>query len=1197
MRKLEKRPEESHSAHSSMKDAPVTEGVKREALRAAVIGGLVMLGFECVKMDLIPQIHMWASHLLTIVFSALMAGGTGYLVLERQGLMRRSSQAIEERYRLLFERSAAGAYLATREGKILDCNLSFCRMLGYSAREEIIGASLDRFYASRADVGIFLSYVRKGEALDNEENCLVRKDGSAIWVIHSAVLADGEQMKDAIIRGTLTDITERREAERKEQSLAAIVRCSSYAMISLDRNGIIESWNRGAENLFGYTPEEVLGRSVGILSSADSEHFKEAMETVKREGSVLEVEATRARKDGKLIDVTLSLSPITNTSKECIGFAGILRDIGDRKRAEQALRVSEMQYRLLFEGNPVPMWIHDPETLCLLAVNEAAVRQYGYAEAELLSMTVSQIRSIRASDPEQAADPSVRNQELHAELHCTKDGSLLDVEAISHDLPFRGKNAVLVAASDVTERTRAKKLIEEREKMYRALFEDSPDAYWLMDEKGHLDCNAAALKMFGYSKKTDVTNPADISPPLQPDGTPSSIAVGKKIMAAIQNGAERFEWLHQRKNGEVFYADVSLAELKLNDRQSLLACVRDISERKKSEAALEFKTALLEAQSETTIDGILVVDETGRIVLSNRQFIAQFGLPLEMINALEDYPVLHHVMNLVVDADTFIQRVKYLYRHRYEKGMDELQLKDGRTFDRYSAPLIDSKGLYRGRIWYFRDITDRKAAEARIQHQAFYDTLTDLPNRALLKDRLAMALANGRRGGRKVAVLFLDLDHFKLINDSLGHSLGDFLLKDVAERLKTCVRDQDTVARVGGDEFVIALSSLEDITDATLTAARIVEALGKRFEVEGHSLSTSCSVGISLFPDHGTDGETLIKYADQAMSKAKSNGRNGFHLYSEDLNRRAVAQLNLDNALHRALERKEFYVVYQPQMEIATRRITGFEALIRWKHSKLGLVPPNEFIPIAERNGLILPIGEWVLRSVCAQAAKWYKDGLLDVPVAVNVSAVQFRQQGFCELIKAVLLETGLPPQYLELELTESLLLSNADVMFSVLQRVRELGVKLSIDDFGTGYSSLSYLKHFRVNKLKIDRSFIQDISTNFDDRAIATAIIGMAKSLNLLVIAEGVEDEVQISILRELQCEQIQGYYFSKPLSASETSTLLRHNRAQGVWDGRGHSVMANSQNRPTESSVDDVCELDSSLETPEERSWDLPLKSQSIQ
>jgi diguanylate cyclase (GGDEF)-like protein/PAS domain S-box-containing protein len=451
---------------------------------------------------------------------------------------------------------------------------------------------------------------------------------------------------------------------------------------------------------------------------------------------------------------------------------------------------------------------------------------------------------------------------------------------------------------------------------------------------------------------------------------------------------------------------------------------------------------------------------------------------------------------------------------------------------------VDGKvALHEGTL---EDITDRKAAENEVKVLAYCDVLTGLPNRSLLLDRLGKALASSRRRKEAVALLFLDLDRFKVINDSLGHSFGDLLLREVAYRLKRQTREQDTVARIGGDEFIMVLTGIKDMTDAAVAAQRVMDAMIAEFVIEGRSFSVNCSMGVSIFPQHGLDSETLIQNADAAMYSAKESGRNRFTFFSEEMNDQVVQRLTLEQGLRAALDRNEFFLMYQPQMNIATGAIVGLEALIRWKHPELGLVPPDRFIRIAEHSGLIAPIGAWVLRTACAQARKWQEEGICALTVAVNVSAVQFRQPGFQELVASVLSETLLPCQYLELELTESLLLSNADMTSSVLKELKGMGLKLSIDDFGTGYSSLSYLKQFPFDKLKIDRSFIREVAVNADDAAITTAIIRMAKSLGLKVIAEGVENEAQMSFLRALRCDEIQGYYFSKPLTADEVSAKL---------------------------------------------------------
>jgi diguanylate cyclase (GGDEF)-like protein len=418
-----------------------------------------------------------------------------------------------------------------------------------------------------------------------------------------------------------------------------------------------------------------------------------------------------------------------------------------------------------------------------------------------------------------------------------------------------------------------------------------------------------------------------------------------------------------------------------------------------------------------------------------------------------------------------------------------------------------------------------------------------------LQDRLAKALASAKRHKDKVGVLFLDLDRFKNINDSLGHSQGDLLLQELAIRLQTWAREQDTVARLGGDEFIVVLSSIKEAADAAVAAERVAHSISKEFNLRGRVLNITCSIGISMYPDHGEDPETLIKNADAAMYCSKEGGRNTFRYFTKEMNTEVLERLTLESSLHTALEKQQLYLMYQPQIDVATGRITCCEALVRWQHPDHGLVPPDRFIGIAENSGMIVPIGEWVLRTACAQAKVWQQEKDKAVPVAVNVSAVQFRQEGFCDMIKAALQDTGLDPRYLELELTESLLLSNEDVMFEVLGELQKMGVKLAIDDFGTGYSSLNYLKRIPVTKLKIDRTFIQDLAEGSDDAAITTAIINMAKCLKLKVTAEGVERQAQLSQLRKYGCDEAQGYFFGQPLSATEvTKELIEHTPAMQV-------------------------------------------------
>jgi diguanylate cyclase (GGDEF)-like protein/PAS domain S-box-containing protein len=616
--------------------------------------------------------------------------------------------------------------------------------------------------------------------------------------------------------------------------------------------------------------------------------------------------------------------------------------------------------------------------------------------------------------------------------------------------------------------------------------------------------------------------------------------MGDGIQAAIEEkrdyGLEfRVVWpdgsVHwQAAKGRAFYDETG--------RTTRMAGISmDIDQRKHAEERLDFQVAALEAAA----NAIVITDFHGAIVWVNHAFTTMTGYSKEEV--LGKNP---RMLKSGEQTESYYANLwSTISSGRVWKGDIVNRRKDGTTYteEMTITPVTRDVGNPANRYFIAikQDITQRKATEKQVQFLAYYDALTGLPNRTLLQDRLSKALAGARRQRSKVALLFFDLDGFKIINDSLGHSVGDLLLQEVAERLKKWAREQDTVARLGGDEFLIMLTHVKDAADAAVAAERLMDAMTAEFLVQGRSLSIGCSVGISIFPEHGADGETLIKNADAAMYSAKENGRNRFQFFTDDMNAEVVERLTLENSLRLALDRRELFLMYQPQMDIASGRITGLEALLRWQHPELGLVPPDKFIRIAENSGLILPIGEWVLRTACSQARTWQDQGLPAVTMAVNVSAIQFRQEGFCELIGKVLEETGLAPQYLELELTESLLLANADVNLSVVRELKAMGLTLAIDDFGTGYSSFSYLRQFRVSKLKIDRVFIRDVALNPDDATITTAIISMAKSLRLKVIAEGVENEAQMSFLRAHQCDEIQGYYFSKPLSVDKVAAKLR--------------------------------------------------------
>lgn len=457
-----------------------------------------------------------------------------------------------------------------------------------------------------------------------------------------------------------------------------------------------------------------------------------------------------------------------------------------------------------------------------------------------------------------------------------------------------------------------------------------------------------------------------------------------------------------------------------------------------------------------------------------------------------------------------------------------------------AAPIHDRGGQVTGAVMVFHDVSAVRAAALRMSYLAQHDSLTDLPNRLLLSDRLTQSISLAERSRQKVGMLFLDLDGFKHVNDCLGHTVGDRLLQSVAQCLRSCVRSSDTVSRLGGDEFVIMLSQITHARDAACIADKVLQAIRETRHLSEHALHLTASIGIVSYPDDGADAETLLKNADFAMYQAKDAGRDNYQFFKPDLNLRAIARQSLQGSLRLALQHQEFSLHYQPKVSLQTGAICGVEALIRWRRPQTGLIPPAQFIPVAEECGLIVPIGRWVLREACRQARAWQDAGIAPLTIAVNVSSVELRAKGFIAGLRAILAETGFEPDRLELELTETFLMQDSLSTAAVLEAIRNLGVRLALDDFGTGFSCLSYLKRFAIDTLKIDRSFVRDLGMDEENSGIVNAVISMGKSLNMRVVAEGVETREQLECLQEHSCPEGQGYYFAYPMAAGELTQLV---------------------------------------------------------
>lgn len=554
--------------------------------------------------------------------------------------------------------------------------------------------------------------------------------------------------------------------------------------------------------------------------------------------------------------------------------------------------------------------------------------------------------------------------------------------------------------------------------------------------------------------------------------------------------------------------------------------------------SLQHSLSLIKATLESSNDGILVLSNEGKVIEHNQKLLNLWGIPDNIIESKEENILLEFMQKQLINPDNFLKKIKTTPVLPNVFDIEVIHFKDGRVYECFTQPQI-LKGKIVGRVINFHDITKRARLEKELQYLATHDPLTKLPNRYVLIEKIRELIKSSKDTKKGFAILFCDLDRFKLINDSLSHAAGDEILKNIASRLNNTIFDSELLVRIGGDEFVIIIPQTNDTAYIINRANKILNAFSKPFNISDRHIELTASLGISLYPEHGTTTELLMHNADAAMYHAKEKGTNNFQFYNKEMTKHFIEQLDMEIQLREALENNEFFLCYQPQYEIDSKKMVAAEALIRWNHPEHGILLPIDFIPAAEKNGLIIPIGEWVIRTACAQNKKWQDEGLAPIRVAVNVTSKQFNQQQVVTTIKNVLQETKLEPQYLEIELTESTILSCIDVLESV-KALKELGVYIAVDDFGTGYSSLDYLRKLPLNRLKIDSSFIQRINVDDKDEVLVRSFITIAKNLHLEVLAEGVENDQQLKFLKEQECNEIQGYYLSKPLSEKELKNLL---------------------------------------------------------
>ena len=1041
----------------------------------------------------------------------------------------------ERKYRMLFNSASIGLAQIAVDGRIIEANMPFCKLLGYS-RGELLGQSWNALlHPGELAAGNELHrQVLAGELSSaSRETRLLRKEGTSLWVnLNLSSTKHGGAHAPSVLLAA-EDISERRSVQESLRRIASdLVRSKS-----LSPSGSWK-WDLRSGKL-------VLSKTLrSLLQIPPSQHaisIDDALERIHPQDRPAvrdRIEAARAGKPGE-IECRLRLpdgsQPTVVASGEAfrrdgrgrpLVILGLLQDV-------TSLRASEQRFRELFDNAGDGIFIIDRDGI-LQDVNQSGCRMLAYAPHELAGKPL--LGLMAQSEAAHAARTCLRQDASQIEAAewtlCRKDGSLLYAEVSERILPDGRR---MVFAHDIGERLRTRTVLEKSAESIRDLYENAPCGYYSVDMGDTIvRINNTQLEWMGYSRD-ELVGKRRMAELQTPDSRARYL---KGFARLVRSGVVRdLELEIVRKDGSIMPALMSASAVYDEQgrfaisRASLLDSSEAAQARKKlRQAAIVF---------EHTKDAIVITDAGGKIVAVNRAFSDITGYrPDEVLG--KNPSVLQSGRQ---DAE--------FYRHMWEelatRGNWQGQIWDRRksgdlfpTWQTITA-VKDEFGKVSDYISVFSDITSIKQTEEQLLKLAYHDPLTGLPNRLLFNDRFGQALEYGKRHKTCVALLLLDLDRFKLINDTLGHAAGDQLLQVIARRLRRTMRSEDTVARLGGDEFAIVMHGIDSEDDAAALAGKVLQAVAQPVALGDQILNMSASVGISMFPQDATDKESLAKYADIAMYGAKDKGKNGFEFYTRDMTARANEVLSIDRGLRGALLHHQLEVLYQPQVDLAGDRIVSMEALLRWRHPQEGLRMPDRFIPVAEETSLIEEIGEWVFDTVCNQLRAWSEQGLPPIRVAINLSARELRRPGFARAVQHKLKGGGGFAGFgLDIEVTETTL-QTGDQVAQALRELKAMGFRIAIDDFGTGYSSLHSLKHLPADILKIDRSFVRGIPHDHDDKAIASAIIAMGHSLGMSVLAEGIETVEQLAFLRERDCDAAQGFLFSVPLTALECSQLLR--------------------------------------------------------
>jgi diguanylate cyclase (GGDEF)-like protein/PAS domain S-box-containing protein len=956
------------------------------------------------------------------------------------------------------------------------------------------------------------------------------------------------------------NVTERKQMEQSVQQNQKRLRDlidglgpSMFVGLMTPQGTLIEA-NLPALAAAGLKPEDVLGKPFEqtywwAYSPEVQQRLREAITRAAR-GEASRYDAQVHGAEGHLIDIDFSLQPVRDATGEVVFLVPSASVITERKRTENALRESNEKFQVLADNITDAFWIRSPDMLDIQYLSPAFERIWGRSVESLCAKPSSWVDLIFPEDRGRVLSVftalTEQTRSVDVEYRIVRpDGELRWVR--TRGFQVRDSSDKLLRLSgivtDVTEPHHAAEALQRSLEEFRTLAEAMPQIVWITrPDGGNVYFNQHWMDYTGLSLEESLGHGWNRS--FHPDDLRRARDAWQHAMAT--QGSYTIECRLRRADGA--YRWWLVHGVPQRDASGVIlkwfGTCTDIHDLKVIEEALFTEKERAQVTLNSIGDAVICTDASGNITFLNLVAENMTGWSREEAAGRPTADVLR-----IVDATS------------RETVADPMDMAVGRNQtahlpsncilirrDGFEIPIEDSvaaihdrEGLATGAVIVFRDVSGTRTMAVQMAHAAQHDFLTGLPNRMLFNDRVNQAIALAPRHMKKVAVLFLDLDGFKHINDSLGHPIGDRLLQSIAKRLVDCVRSSDTVSRQGGDEFVILLSEMEESEDAAITSRRILKDVAEPHNIDPHDLHVTSSIGVSVYPDDGLDAETLIKNADTAMYQAKENGRQSYQFFTSVMNVRAVERQSIEVNLRRALERNEFSLQYQPKINLRTGQISGAEALIRWTHPIRGPISPAQFIPVAEDCGLILPIGQWVLREACKQARVWADSGLPLGTMAVNISSMEFRDDNFLESVFAALQDSGLDPRCLELELTESVLMKRAESAASVLKTLRASGVTIAVDDFGTGYSSLSYLRKFPIDALKIDQSFVRQITTAPDETSIVTAIIGMGRSLKLRVVAEGVETQEELEFLQAHLCDEGQGYYFSRPVAPEQFSNLLK--------------------------------------------------------